>query len=116
MLPLWWWITCLTDSYHTHSHLLGLHWSRPAVPGTHLVPSWTSRRSDQRPRTRLHIQLLLRPRNPPRRQTHPIHFLPPPHQQPNRMCEPLDRCISPTLCKPPTRQLGQLAPTSRVCI
>src|SRR5260221_4305520 len=104
------------DSCHTHSHLLGLCWSHLAVPGTCLVPSWTSRRSDQRPRTHLHIQLLLRPCNPPRSQTHPIHFLPPPDRQPNRTCDPRDRGISLSLHKSPTRQLGQLAPASGVCI
>src|SRR5258708_4802680 len=104
------------DSHHTHSHLLGFHWSCPAVPGTCLVPSQTSRGSDQRPWTHLCIQLLPRPHNPPRSQAHPIHFLPPPDQQPNRMCEPRDRGISLSLHKSPTRQLGQLAPTSRVCI
>src|SRR5258705_13272340 len=104
------------DSCHTHSHLLGLCWSCLAVPGTCLAPSWTSRGSDQQPRTCLCIQLLLRPCNPPRSQAHPIHFLPPPDQQPNRMCEPRDRGVSLSLCKSPTRRLGQLAPASRVSI
>src|SRR5258708_8335033 len=67
------------DSHHTHSHLLGFHQSCLAVPGTHLAPSWTSRGSDQRPWTCLHIQFLPQPHNPPRSQAHPIHFLPPCH-------------------------------------
>src|SRR5258708_4917697 len=104
------------DSHHTHSHLLGFHWSRPAVPGTCLAPSWTPRGSDQQLQTCLHVQLLPQPCNPPRSQAHPIHFLPPPDQWPNRTCEPRDRGISLSLRKSPTRQLGQLAPASRVCI
>src|SRR6266436_5192119 len=40
------------DSCHTHSHLLGFRRSRLAVPGTCLVPSQTSRGSDQQPWTR----------------------------------------------------------------
>src|SRR6266436_4763122 len=104
------------DSHHTHSHLLGFCWSCLAVPGTCLAPSWTSRGSDQRLWTHLHIQLLLQPRNPPRSQAHPIHFLPPPDQWPNIMCEPRDRGVSLSLCKSPTRRLGQLAPASGVCI
>src|SRR5258708_40077375 len=47
------------DSCHTHSHLLGFCQSHPAVPGTHLAPSWTSRGSDQQPWTCLHIQSLI---------------------------------------------------------
>src|SRR5260221_1475380 len=43
------------DSCHTHSHLLGFCQSHPAVPGTCLAPSWTSRGSDQQPWTCLHI-------------------------------------------------------------
>src|SRR5258707_11170489 len=104
------------DSRHTHSHVLGFPQSCLAVPGTHLAPSWTSRGSDQQPWTRLCIQLLLQPCNPPRSQAHPVHFLPPPDRWPNRTCEPRDRGVSPSLHKSPTRQLGQLAPTSGVCI
>src|SRR5258708_32308184 len=104
------------DSHRTHSHLLGFCWSHPAVHGTHLVPSQTPRGSDQQPWTCLCIQLLPQPHNPPRSLAHPVHFLPPPDQQPNRTCEPTDRGISLRLCKSPTRRVGQLAPTSRVCI
>src|SRR5258708_25114785 len=53
-------VDCLSKRIHAiPSHLLGLHWSRLAVPGAHLASSWTSGRSNQQSQICLHIQLLL---------------------------------------------------------
>src|SRR6266436_5516881 len=61
------------DSCHPHSHLLGLCRSRPVVPGACLVPPRTSGGSDQRPWTRIHVQLLVQACCPPWGQVNSLH-------------------------------------------
>src|SRR5258707_15566776 len=65
------------DSCCPHSHLLGLCRSHPVVPGACLVPPRTSRGSDQRLRTCIHVQLLAQVCCPPWGQVNSLHFLPP---------------------------------------